>query len=175
MDAGAHRDQWMGRGGSWAGVGGSIPSQSACRDQMAAGRVGNGPQDSVRSWAAPSPWFPGGKCAPGTRQLPNKVVRAQERSCHTRWPWGAPCKSLVPARLRVWHKPCQNPTEPQNNPPGPQNNPPVLTQLSQWAKRTQQTAVTPSHRCHLSNSLACSSQQSPGLQREAAVVRQFHD
>lgn len=54
-------------------------------------KSGDGPQDSARSWAVLSLLFPEPGWAPGTRQVPNKVVRAQERSCHTSWPWGAPC------------------------------------------------------------------------------------
>lgn len=112
----------------------------------------DGPQDSARSWAALSLWFPELGWAPGTRQVPNKVVRAQERSCHTRWPWGAPC-SLC----------CQQGSESGTNPAktaqNPQNNPPELTQhLSERAKRTQQTPETPSH-------LACFSQQTPAKLR----------
>lgn len=145
----------------------SIPFQSACRDQMASGRWRWSP-GQCQELGSSIPVVSWGKWAPGIQQVPNKVVRAQERSCHTHWPWGAPCKPLLPARLRVCHKPCQNPTEPQNNPA-------VLTQcLSEQAKRTQQTPVTPSHCCHLTNSLACSSQQppcqTPGLWREGAML-----
>lgn len=145
--------------------GGSIPLQSACREQRASGRVEMVP----RTVPGAGQLCPRGSLSQDRVQGPG---RSQTRSCVHR--------SAAATRAGLGELPAGSAaSQAQSLPPtlpkprrAPQNNLPVLTQhLSQRAKRTQQTPETPSHRRHLASSL----QPNPVLWRAGAVIRQFHD